>query len=77
MIFEKATADEMAKVGRRGAKAKWPLGEMSVGDAVTIENGQYGKSSPQNYPHTYGQKRGMTFSITKVSGTSYRIVRTS
>lgn len=74
-MFEKATEQEMSSAIRNGAKRKWPLHEMEVGDAVTIKAGEFGKTSPQIYAHGYGHKSGKVFSTRLLPDGSYRIWR--
>ena len=75
--FDRATKEEMALVGKKGAKQKWPMPEMHVGDAITITQGEYGASNVSTYPHIYGKMSGKKFSCRKVSEGVYRIIRIS
>lgn len=79
-MFRKLTDAELERVRRAPKtgwrKSKWPLKDMAVGDEVIIRKGEYGKSNPQVYAHTYGRAHGKKFFTETIDLDVYRIVRT-
>lgn len=73
-MFEKATAEDYVGMAR-GAKPKWPMAMMEVGDKVIIKHGQYGKSNPQIYPHIYGHQTGKKFMTKTMDDRSIMVIR--
>lgn len=61
---------------KAGAKPKWPLSDMDVGQSVEIRHGDYGKSPPQTYAHSYGRQSGKKFKTERIKeSAAFRITR--
>lgn len=56
-------------------RKKWPFADMNVGDVIEIKYGEFGKSNPQTYAHTFGKQSGMRFKTSR-NGAAYVIERT-